>query len=194
MSKPSTPIIPDSPQKIYVERENAVQTSIWIGKSCPYKGDDDFHGLQILNTIFGGYFGSRLMKNIREDKGYTYGIGSALIPLIAGGYFVILTETGKDVCKDAVKEIFYEMQRLQNDKVSEQELILVKNFLQGEVLRMFDGPFAISESFQSVLEFGLDIDYYKEYLKTIENINADQLLTLAQKYFNINSFHEVLVG
>src|SRR2546428_4563200 len=103
-----------SQSKHFVERPDAIQSAIRIGKSLFNKTHPDFQSLQVLNTVLGGYFGSRLMSNIREDKGYTYGIGSGVVSLKEGGYFFITTEVGADVCGNAITEIYKEVDRLKN--------------------------------------------------------------------------------
>lgn len=178
----------------FILKEDAVQSAIRIGKVLFNKTHPDFQSLQILNTIFGGYFGSRLMSNIREDKGYTYGIGSGVVSLQNSGYFFISTEVGVDVCKGALKEIYFEMNRLREELVSEDELKLVKNYLLGMFLRSVDGPFAMAERFKGILEYNLSYDYFDKYLATINGISASQLRDLANSYFDKNSLIELVVG
>jgi len=113
----------------------------------------------LLNLVLGGYFGSRLMQNIREEKGYTYGINSVLLSHLESGHFAIITEVGTDVCEAAISEIYKEIDRLREEIVPEDELNLVKNFFAGEMLRSFDSPFALSESVRSNLLFGFDNSY-----------------------------------
>jgi predicted Zn-dependent peptidase len=160
----------------------------------PTKTHKDFHSLTVLNTILGGYFGSRLMTNIREDKGYTYGIGSGMIPLKKAGYFFISTEVGVEVCNKAIDEIYIEINRLRNESISEKELILVKNYMIGSFLRSIDGPFALANRFKSIMEYDLDYSYYDDYISTIKNIKASDLLNLANKYLDPNSMTEVVAG
>ena len=108
-------------------REDAVQSAIRIGRPLFNKNHPDYFGMQVLNTVLGGYFGSRLMANIREDKGYTYGIGSGLMSMQEAGALVISTEVGVEVCKDAINEIFFELKRLREELIPQEELLLVKN-------------------------------------------------------------------
>jgi predicted Zn-dependent peptidase len=90
--------------------------------------------MRVLNTMLGGYFGSRLMTNLREDKGYTYGIGSAMVPLQHSGYFFITCEVGAEVTGEALKEIRKELDLLRSEEVKEEELSLVKNYMLGSFL------------------------------------------------------------
>ncbi len=175
-------------------KEDALQSAIRIGKVLFNKTHPDFQSIQVLNTLFGGYFGSRLMSNIREDKGYTYGIGSGIASLQNSGYFFISTEVGVDVCKNTLKEIYFEMNRLREDLVPEDELQLVKNYLLGMFLRSVDGPFAMAERFKGIMEYNLEYDYFDKYIATIKSISASQLRNLANTYFDKESMIELVVG
>ena len=180
--------------KIFVEKEGALQSAIRIGRQIPNKLHKDYYGLQIFNTILGGYFGSRLMKNIREDKGYTYGIGSGIVSLQNGGYFFIATEVGRDVTNDALKEIYKEIELLQKEEVSLDELDLVKNYLLGQILKSCDGPFNMASLFENVHFYGLNYNFYNNYIKTIKEITPKTLMELGVKYFNTSDLTEVIAG
>lgn len=175
-------------------KEDALQSAIRIGKPLFNKTHKDFHPLQVLNTVFGGYFGSRLMSNIREDKGYTYGIGSGIVSLQNAGYFFISTEVGVDVCSSAIHEIYYEMDRLKQELITEDELQLVKNYLLGTFLRSVDGPFAMAERFKGIMTYNLGYDYFSRYIATIKSVSASQLRDLANQYFDKASMVELIVG
>jgi zinc protease len=177
-----------------IYREDALQSAIRIGKITFNKTHPDFHPMQVLNTIYGGYFGSRLMSNIREDKGYTYGIGSGMVSLKNAGYFFISTEVGVDVCKNALKEIYFEMDRLKEELVGEEELQLVKNYMLGTFLRNVDGPFALADRFKGIMEYNLGYDYFDKYIATVKGIKASEIRDLANKYFDKNSLIELVVG
>ncbi len=182
----------DREQRIY--KEDALQSAIRIGKVMFNKTHPDYQPMLILNTIFGGYFGSRLMSNIREDKGYTYGIGSGMVSLKHSGYFFISTEVGGDVCQKAVSEIYFEMSRLRTELIHEEELQLVKNYMLGTFLRGVDGPFALADKFKGIMEYNLGYDYFDKYVATIRGISASMLLELANTYFNKDSMIELIVG
>ena len=180
--------------KHLVYREEALQSAIRIGKLMFNKTHPDFQGFQVLNTILGGYFGSRLMSNIREDKGYTYGIGSGIASLQHAGYFFISTEVGVDVCQDALNETYLEINKLREDLVPKEELELVKNYMLGTFLRSVDGPFALAERFKGLLEYNLGYDYFDNYVATIKNISASELRDLANKYLDPESMIELVAG
>ena len=133
------------------------------------------------------------MSNIREDKGYTYGIYSSLTPDINGGTFVIHTETGRDVVEKAITEVYHEMEVLCNEAASEDELLLVKNYLLGSLLADLDGPFSILQRWRTLILNGYGEDYFDNNVKIYKTITANELLSLAQKYFVQKDFYEVIV-
>ncbi len=181
-------------QEIYIEKENALQSAIRIGKIIPNKLHQDYFGLKVLNTILGGYFGSRLMQNIREDKGYTYGIGSGIVSMQNAGYFYIATEVGSDVTDNALKEIYNELEIISNKEVSTSELELVKNYMLGQLLNSCDGAFKMASLFENVNQYHLTLDYYNEYIKAIKNITPRTIKELGVKYFNKETLLEIVVG
>lgn len=181
-------------EKAHVSKDNAMQTAIRIGKVLFNKKHPDYLGFVILNTILGDFFGSRLMKNIREDKGYTYGIGSYVNEMKMNGYFVIGTEVGKDVCDAAIAEIKKEIELLQTDLVSEEELSLVRNYLLGQTLKSADGPYALTDLFLSVDTHGLELNFYNDFIHTLKTITPETIRELAQKYLNWDSMTIVTAG
>jgi len=178
----------------YIEKKDALQSAIRIGKILFTKQHPDYPAMLVLNTIFGGYFGSRLMANIREDKGYTYGIGSSMVSFSNAGYFTIATEVGAGVTKDAVKEIYFELNKLQTEKILDGELSLVRNYMLGTFLRSIDGPFALADRFKGIHFNGLDYDYYERYVETIRTITSEKLMELANKYWKKDEMIELVVG
>ena len=177
-----------------IRKENAKQSAVRIGLEMPVQTHPDFLKLNILNTILGGYFGSRLMKNIREEKGYTYGIGSALISLKNAGLLIIVSEVGAAYAKETVNEIFKEINRLKNEIISDEELSLVKNYMMGDFLRSFDGPFALSESYRSIIDFDLTPDYFNQGIETIKTITPEKILQLANQYLVEENFVTTIAG
>lgn len=177
-----------------VVKQDAVQSAIRIGRTMFNKTHPDYMGMQVLNTVLGGYFGSRLMSNIREEKGYTYGIGSGIVSMQHGGYFFISTEVGVDVCQKAIDEIYLELRRLREDLIPENELQLVRNYLMGVFLRSVDGPFALADRFKSIIEYNLGYEFYENYIHTVKNISSGTLRELASKYFKEEEMIELVVG
>lgn len=181
-------------QFVYKEKPEALQSAIRIGQLAINRKHQDFSGLQILNTVLGGYFGSRLMANIREDKGYTYGIGSGISSLQQAGYLFISTEVGADVCGAALTEIYKEIDILKTTLIGEEELNLVRNYMLGSMLGSLENVFSHADKFKNIYFSGLDYDYYTKYINTVKTITAEELLALANKYFTTESFTEVVIG
>jgi predicted Zn-dependent peptidase len=178
----------------YVEKEEAIQSAIRIGKLMFNKTHRDHPGMQVVNTLLGGYFGSRLMKNIREDKGYTYGIGSAVVSLLQGGYFFISSEVGSDVCSNAIDEIYKEIELLKTEPVPAEELQMVKNYMLGSFLKSIDGAFNLADRWKGILFYNLGYDYYERYIQTVKTISSEEVMQLARKHFQRESFLELVVG
>lgn len=177
-----------------VVKEDSIQSAIRMGKLMIAKNHPDYYGLQIMTTILGGYFSSRLMANIREEKGYTYGIGSNFVSLNEAGYLIIATEVDKKYEADTLLEIKKELELLASEAVSDEELERVKQYLTGEFLREFDGPFALSQAFRNIHDFNLDYSFYDEFFAAIQSITANELMRLAKLYFDPESFYTVVAG
>ena len=190
----STPIQLTNQKKHFIERPDAIQSAIKVGRLLFNKTDPDYFKFQVLNTILGGYFGSRLMANIREDKGYTYGIGSGLASFVNGGYFAVSTEVGADVTKQTLEEIYKEIAILRKDLVSSNELETVRNYILGHFLRSVDGPFSLADKFKGIWEFGLDYSYFDNYFAAVKKVTPKELRDLANKYLQEDDLIECVVG
>lgn len=178
-----------------IEREGAIQSGIRIGKLMPFtRLDDDYVPFSILNTALGGYFSSRLMANIREDKGYTYGIGSGLIASLASTTFLISTEVNVASTQATLDEITKEIKILQNEKIPHNELERVKSYMVGSFLRNTDGPFDVCERFKSTHLFEMDYDYYNHYLARLQEVTAEEVREVAVRYLQLDSMLEVVAG
>lgn len=172
---------------------NGVQGAIRIGRKFFDRHHPDFAPMVVLNTLFGGYFGSRLMSNIREDKGFTYGIYSSLSPYAHCGSIIIHTEVGRDVVAPAVEEVYKEMELLQKELADEEELLLVKNYLLGNMLGDLDGPFSILQRWRTLILNGMTIENFNRNVNIYKTITAQDLQKLAQQYYDKNDFYEVVV-
>lgn len=179
---------------IHIEKQGALQSSIRIGNLTINKKHPDYPLLVILNTILGGYFGSRLMSNIREDKGYTYGINSIVYSLINTGVFVIITEVAKKHVKNTINEIFSEIKKLKTELVPEDELNSVKSYLIGEFIKFFDSPFASADAFKSIIDYNLDLNYYKNLFDKIRTVESKEILYIANKYLDESKMITVVAG
>lgn len=176
-----------------INDEQGVQGAIRMGSPFPNRHHPDFVKAQVLNNVFGGFFGSRLMSNIREEKGYTYGIYSYLENHIQQSAWVISTEAGRDVCEAAIVEVYKEMEALRNAPVEEEELLLVRNYMMGSILGDLDGPFQIINRWKNIILNGLDEGFFEKQLETIRTVSADELQSLANKYLLPEKFYELVV-
>ena len=174
--------------------DNSVQTSLRLAMPSVGKSHIDFHKLLILNEVFGGYFGSRLMQNIREDKGFTYGIYSQIITLLRDSYFLISAEIKKGTGDKVKEEIINEITRLKTEALEIKELERVKNYLKGSFLSSINSPFAITDTFKSVCLFELNLEFYNDHLVQIDNVTSEELKDLAVKYLKEELFYESIVG
>ncbi len=173
--------------------EKPVQGSVRVARHFLSKYEDDFLPCIFLNTLFGGYFGSRLMSNIREDKGYTYGIYSQIYNTQQPSSWTISTEAGADVCESTIEEIFKEMKILREQKVSDEEIQTVKNYLLGSLLGDLDGPFQIMQRWKNLILNNFTIERFDKSIDIYKNISPKQLQELANKYLIEEDFYHLVV-
>lgn len=172
---------------------DSVQAAIRIGRPFPNRHHPDFPKVQVLNNLFGGFFGSRLMSNIREDKGYTYGIHSFIQNHIHETALLVSTEAGRDVAEATITEVYKEMAKLREEIIEAEELDLVRNYMIGSLLGDLDGPFQIMARWKNYILNNLEADYFYNSLETVRTVSAEELQALAQKYLQPEDFYELLV-
>lgn len=173
---------------------NATQTAIRLGVDFIGINHSDFPKTQLLNLIFGGYFGARLMENIREEKGYTYGIYSYIQHHFHQSAFIITSEVGKDVTQLAIEEIHKEIKKLYTTKIEKHELTEAKNYLIGSMINDMDNVFMIMNKWKSLILNHLPNSFFETLVSTVKKTTAEELLMLAEKYFKDKSFYEVRVS
>ena len=172
---------------------DGVQAAIRIGRPFPGRHHPDFQKVLLLNNVFGGYFGSRLTNNIREDKGYTYGIYSYLLNHIGDSGWLISTEAGRDVSEATIKEIYLEMNLLSEEVVDEEELEMTRNYMIGTILGDLDGPFQVASRWKSLILNNLDEHYFYRGIDLIKTTTAAELQQLAKKWLRPEDFYELVV-
>jgi len=188
------PMHPSSEKKYRVVNDaQGVQGAIRMGRPFPNRHHPDFVKTQVLNNVFGGFFGSRLMSNIREEKGYTYGIYSYLENHIQESAWIISTEAGRDVCEATITEVHKEMEILRNELVDDEELLLVRNYMMGSILGDLDGPFQTINRWKNIILNNLDEGYFYRQIDTIRKVSAKELQELANKYLLPENFYELVV-
>ena len=181
-------------ENVLIEKEGAMQSSIRMGKQLMTRKHPDFFKMMLLNEVLGGYFGSRLMKNIREEKGLTYGISSNLALFGQAGYFVIGTDVKREFTQQTIGEIHKEIKILQTELISENELETVKNYMIGSFAGSLNTPFDITDRYKVIFSENLPLDFYQNYIPKIQQISNVMLLEAANEYLDIDSLFEIVVG
>lgn len=177
-------------------RENwkdSLQSSLRIGQLAPLKGTKDTLKFEILNRILGGYFGSRLMRNLREEKGLTYGVQSSIVYFINCAYSIISTDVIKEKHELALEEIYKEIKTLTTNKVSEEELDTVKNYVVGSFIKSINSPFSLVQYFKTIHFHKLEKEYFDHYVSDVQGITSNDILETANKYYN-TTFLEIAIG
>lgn len=177
-----------------IASENTLQAAIRIGMPSLAIDHEDYIDLQFVNTILGGYFGSRLMSNIREDKGYTYGIYSFINPIMDKSYFCIATEVGEQFKKPTLHEIEKEIKRLQEEAIGQEELAMVKNYLTGQLIKSVDGPLSTAQTLKNFLIFDQSIEMINKQLAHILKIDSNRIQDLANQYLKFDKMIKIVVG
>ena len=176
------------------ERENAVQSSIRLGGWSIPKNHADYHSLAVFNTLLGGYFGSRLVKNIREDKGHTYGIHSSLAELEPYAYWVIAADVKKANQVEVFEEINQEIEQLCTVAADAVEIEILRNYLIGQLFAKFSSPFDLIDQFKNVYFAGLDFSYYENRFNYLKKFTAEDLVRSGQGYFSSLNRVKIRVG
>ena len=185
---------PVSEHEVFVEHPGAVQTSLRLGRLLFPRQHPDFVGMQVVATALGGYFGSRLMQNLRERNGYTYGVVAAMVNFERAGYFAVATQVGTDVAREALREIYREIERLREEPMPEEELELVKNMMSGEMMRVLDGPVGIADVTIENILCGADNLVIGENIRRIRSMTPADVQALARKSLTREDLVTVAVG
>ncbi len=185
---------PVTTHQIFVEQPGAVQSSIRLGRLLFARQHPDFVGMQVVATALGGYFGSRLMQNLRERHGYTYGVMSAMVNFDRAGYFAVATQVGTEVTEAALDEIYFEIERLRTEPMSDDELELVKNMMTGEMMRILDGPFGIADVTIENILCEEDNRVIGANIRKIRAITPADVQRLAAKYLRREELVTVVAG
>lgn len=177
-----------------LHKKGAVQASIRLGKQVISKSHKDYHAFFLTNQLFGGFFGSRLMKNVREDKGLTYGIYSSLVHADQSSFLVVGAEVAKEKVEDALREINFEIDKLKEQPVTNSELEVVRNYTLGKFVMGMNTPFSLMEKFKSIYHHGLEYSFYEEFIRQTREITTSDLKTIAEQYYDSDQMLTVVVG
>ncbi len=194
---PILPVVslPDERERVFHQTmPDALQTSIVLCSPSVGYNDPERTGFSVLNTLTGGYFSSRLMQNLRERRGLTYGVVSSSTYFGGQSVFAISSDVNADRTQEAVEACFEELQRLQQEPVGEDELQMVKNYMAGQQLRSADTSVNAMQKFAYGYRFGLDETEMFRYLTEIQHFSAEKIQYLAQKHFSYNKFTQITVG
>ncbi|WP_418210567.1 M16 family metallopeptidase [Bacteroides zhangwenhongii] len=194
MPKLSFPFAAIPEKRIFTEREDAMQSAVKMGCTTITREHPDYPKLRVLMTLFGGYFGSRLMSNIREDKGYTYGISAGVVFYPDSGLLIVSTETDNEYVEPLIQEVYHEIDRLHQEPVSAEELRMVRNYMLGEMCRSYESPFSLSDAWIFIATSGLKDDYFACSLQAVNEITPAEIQDLAQRYLCKETLKEVIAG
>ncbi|MBK8347690.1 MAG: insulinase family protein [Saprospiraceae bacterium] len=184
---------PVTGKKIRLTSKNEHQSAIKTGRKLFDKNHPDNAAFFVMNTILGGYFGSRLMTRIREELGYTYDIDSSIDQMLYDGCFYISTEAASEYVEPILKESYHQMHLLKDEKVQETEISMVKNYLMGNFMNMLDGPMNVASFAKSMILTNKHPKEFQEFVGQMLETGAEQIMDVAQRYLNIEKFTEVVV-
>ena len=182
-------------QKLFfIEQPEALQSSVRMGMLTLPCNHPDFLKIRVLTTIFGGYFGSRLMSNIREEKGYTYGINAGIAPYPQDTMLLISAETAPEYVRPLIAEVYHEIDRLQQELVSEKELSMVKNYMIGDLCRNYENSFSWLDAWVYAYTLNLPKTHFVDTFTTIKEINTEEIREMARRYLCQDTLKEVVSG
>ncbi len=181
-------------KRIFIERPDALQSAVRMGMLSLDRNHPDYLKFRVLVTLFGGYFGSRLMSNIREEKGYTYGISAGVMPYPGQGVLAVNAETANEFVEPLIAEVYHEIDRLQNDLVPAEELSMVQNYMSGEMCRSYESAFSLADAWIFVQISGLRDSYFTDALDAVKNVTPEEIRELAGKHLCKEKLKEVVSG
>lgn len=176
------------------KKEGAVQTAIRMGVPALSRNHPHYTALYVANAALGGYFGSRLMQNIREQKGYTYGIGSAINALEELSYLSISTQVGAEFTELTIDEIKKEVHGIASQPIHADEFELIQHYIAGNLLKQFDGPFATADRLKTLISFNLPADWYTQFSKVLFELNPIAICEISRVYLHADLFTLAVVG
>ena len=185
---------PSSKRTLVVDKEGALQSSVYMLHEAVPRNHPDYIKLRILITALGGYFGSRLMQNIREDKGYTYGINAMLVGRRSGAKIVITSECDTAYTYLLIEEVEKEIRKFHDKPIDEEELDIVKNYMLSDLAKTLDSPFSMASCVSSNILFSTGEDYFNRQVAEITKITAKELQEVANKYLDVNKFYTAIAG
>lgn len=181
-------------KRIFVEKADAMQAAVRMGMLSIGCNHPDYLKLRVVITLLGGYFGSRLMSNVREEKGYTYGISAGIMSYPEHGLLVINAETANEYVEPLIGEVYREINHLQNDLVPEAELKMVRNYMLGDMCRSYESVFSLADAWIFVHTSEVKESYFTDLLQAVRNITPCEIRDLAGRYLCKETLKEVVCG
>lgn len=178
----------------YFEKADTMQATVRVGHRGFERSHEDYYPMRVVNTILGGYFGSRLMKNIREEKGFTYGIHSAWLSMKYSGTFLIQTDVGNEYIRPTLDEIRKEIHLLIDEGARDGELELVKNFMLGRSASARETPSQIGSMIRTCLVNGFEFSEFDRQFEVIQSVQSEDIKRLAAQYLLPENLLEVVCG
>ncbi len=188
------PITPDREKYIYQEKPDSLQSAIMIGDRTINYGHPDYLKLFFVIYALGGYFGSRLMTNIREEKGLTYGIWAYTESNIKAAHLTIEASVRKENKDIVIEEIGNEIKKLKQQGLNPQELMTTKNLLMAEIYKLTDGTYGLARYLSYLYATERNEAYITDLVNTIKSINNQTVIETANKYLCFDDFYKVIVG
>jgi zinc protease len=195
-SVPEFPAIPRKPKRrvVVVERPDAAQTVLRIGHIGVSRSNHDYVAIDVMNTALGGLFSSRINLNLREKHGYTYGASSAFVFRRGPGPFLVGTSVRTDVTAPAVKEIFFEIERMRESEITPEELLTAKDSISRSLPGLFETTPESASSIGQLFVHRLPLGYYHDLPEQIERVSAPLVHEVARTYLSPEDAVIVAVG
>ncbi|MCD8386012.1 MAG: insulinase family protein [Bacteroidales bacterium] len=198
-SSPAMPLVKcpyhaEGPGEVFVEKAGALQNSVRIALPAPERKNPDYLPLRFAVTALGGYFGSRLMKNIREDKGYTYGIQAYLLGGIDGSYISISAQTDPAYQRPLIDETAKEMERMATEPLDADEMERVKQFVSMSIIDTLDSPLSVMDYYKTMRVAGFPPDYFTRQVELVHTITPEMIMAMAKKYFDPRQMRIAIAG
>jgi zinc protease len=184
----------DQARVYLIDRPGSVQTSLRVGALGIERVNEDYFAVLVMNHILGGGPASRLFRNLREDKGYTYGVGSSFGGSTFRGSIAVATDVRTEVTADAMQELMRELKRIAEEPVSKIELDHAQRALVGRFALSLESPSALISNLATQKIYGLPDDYWDTYPQYVANVTPQDIQRVAKKYLAANRLQIVAVG
>ena len=195
---PSRPLVASARTTVrkvnIMNKPDAPQSELRVGHVGLPRKHPDFFPTLVMNAVLGGLFGSRINLNLREVHGYTYGASSYYDWRRGPGPFVVSTAVQSDVTAPALREIYSEIDRIRLERITEEELSLARDYLDGVFPIRYETTTAIASALANLVIYGLAADYYDTYRRRIREITVDDVLTAAKRHLHPDRLQILIVG